>query len=52
MNPVDIDKSGAVDAEELCGIQPLLELDDGLVDAMAVPIRDCVSELVLSDEMT
>src|SRR6476659_5866575 len=47
VNPVNIHKSGAVDAEELRGIQPPFQLGDGMVDAMAVPIHNCVSELVL-----
>jgi len=52
VNPVDIHKSGAVNAEELCGIEPPLQLGDGLVDAMAVPIDNCICELVLGDEMS
>ena len=51
VNPVDIYKGSAVNAEKLCGIETTLEFGDGLVDTVLALVHDCVGELVLSDEM-
>ncbi len=51
VNPLDIDQGGAVDAEEFCGIETALEVDDGLINAVTAAGNDGESELVLGDEM-
>ena len=38
VNPVDIDQCRAVDAEEFRGIETVLEIGDGLVNAMRRPL--------------
>ena len=52
MNPVDVYKGSAMNAEELCGIEATLEFSNGLVDTMLASDHNCVGKLVLSDEMS
>ena len=51
VNPIDIHKGGTVDAKKFCGIEPLLEIRNGLIDAVAAAIGNGEGELVLCDEV-
>ena len=51
LNPVGGDEHGAMDAEEAGGVEALFEVGDSLIDGMAAPADDGVSELVTGDEV-
>ena len=40
-----------MDAQELRGIETVLEIRDGLIDAMPAAVGNCKGELVLGDEV-
>ena len=51
VDPVDIDQGGAVNSQELRGIEAVFEIGDGLVDAVPASVQDRKCELVLGEKM-
>ena len=51
MDPVDVDECGSVNPDESGRIEAVLQIGDGLVNAMFLAAGDCEGELVLGDEV-
>jgi len=51
VNPISVDECGAMNTQELLGVEASLKFDDGLVHAVTASVDDGEGELVLRDEM-
>src|ERR1035437_3724713 len=51
LNPVDVDEDCSMDAQEVCGVEAVLEISDGLVDAVRSTVDCGIGRLVLRGEV-
>ena len=52
LDPVNIHQGRSVDAQKARGIKPVLKLCNALIHAVTMAIHHCISQLVVSYEMS